>query len=172
MTLKAGAIVVTLDRTKKIAQAITALASQRVYAGVPAEDATRDPEDGDEKPMNNAAIMYLNENGAPEANIPARPVVHPAIESIKTQVMAELKLGGRLALEGNTSAIERMYTRIGFLAQNAMRKQITEGEFSPLSPRTIAARKYRGRTGTKPLIDTGQLRRALTYVIRSVIGSK
>jgi hypothetical protein len=31
---------------------------------------------------------------------------------------------------------------------------------------TLERRRAKGRTGTKPLIDTGQLRNAITYVLR------
>jgi hypothetical protein len=36
-----------------------------------------------------------------------------------------------------------------------------------LAERTLAARKARGRTGEKPLIDTGQLRNAVTFVVQA-----
>jgi hypothetical protein len=48
-----------------------------------------------------------------------------------------------------------------------VRAFITAGQgFAPLAAATLAARRRKGRTGTKPLIDTGQLRRAITYVLR------
>lgn len=157
------------DKSGDVIKAFDVLTSRRVLAGVPAVKA---PRSGDEHegPINNAALMYIHEHGAPEVNIPARPVVHPAINSIKKELIAEQKRGAKLVLKGNFAAIDRMFHRMGIMAQNAMRKRITDGPFEPLAPRTIAERRARGRFGIKPLIDTGQLRRALTYVIRITRG--
>ena len=48
---------------------------------------------------------------------------------------------------------------------SAVQAEITDGAFAPLAERTIKGRLRRGRTGTKPLIDTGQYRRAFQYTI-------
>lgn len=170
MTNQAGLkrVKVVFDKSRKVLAAFDALTSQRVYAGVPAEKAPRSGEDHEGLPINNAALMYIHENGAPEVNIPARPVVHPAIASIKDELIAEQKEGAKKVLSGNLSAVNACFQRMGIMAQNAMRKRITEGPFIPLKPSTIAERRARGFKGTKPLIVTGQLRRALTYVVRKV----
>jgi hypothetical protein len=163
-------IKVTFDKSAKIAAALKEVSTTRVMAGVPAEKGLRDPEDAGEKAggINNAALMFIHEFGAPEANIPARPVVYPAIRSIQKEVIAGLKAIGKFALAGQVEMVDKGFHALGILAQNAMRKRITDGPFEPLKPSTIAARRARGRTGVRPLIDTGQLRRALTYVIRKV----
>lgn len=159
---------VVMDKTKKIAEGLRVASSHRVMAGVPASKGLRR---GDEEvgPINNAALMYIHEHGAPEANIPARPVIRPAIKSIQKQVVRMLRGVALDALGGRPGAVMQGLNAIGILAQNAMRRVITTGPFVPLSERTLAARRARGRTGTKPLIDTGQLRRALTYVVRKII---
>jgi hypothetical protein len=56
--------------------------------------------------------------------------------------------------------------KAGLIAESSVRKKINEGPFEPLAPKTLQERKRRGRTGEKPLIDTGQLRNSVTYVIR------
>lgn len=186
MSIKSGAFL-KVDRLPQLVKGLRTLATKRTYAGVPADKAPR--KDGE--PINNAGLMYIHENGAPEANIPARPVVHPAIASIKDEIAAETFKGGQAVLSGKSSAADTMYNRIGILAQNAMRKRITDGPFVPLAPATIAARIAAGRkgqqdptiygkgaisstdhaaaTGFRPLIFSGQLRRALTYVVRNII---
>lgn len=185
-------LTVVRDNTKAFQKAINALASNRVYAGVPATEAGR-KEEG--QAVNNAELMFIHENGAPEANIPARPVVHPAIAASRAQLNAAFKNTGKQAMAGGgVAAVLKGLTAIGFIAQNAMRRRITDGPFAPLSPKTIAARARKRGTkrrkgeqqyldavaggmapaaaqaaaGIKPLIDTGQLRRALTFVIRAV----
>lgn len=184
-------LTVTKDATKGLAKAIATLAENRVYAGVPATTAGR-KEEGQE--INNAELMYIHENGAPEANIPARPVVHPAIKKIQAQVITSLHATGKIALQGNPERVIKGLNAVGLLAQNAMRERITDGPFVPLSPKTVAARAAKRGTkrrkgeqqyldliaggatpaeaqtaaNIKPLIDTGQLRRSLTYVVRKV----
>ena len=163
-------IKVVSDKSAKISDALGKVASTRVMAGIPAEKGLREPDDSGEKAsgINNAALMFIHEFGAPEANIPARPVVYPAIRSIQKEVIARLKVIGKLALEGKPDQVDKAFNALGLLAQNAMRKRITEGPFEPLKPSTLATRRARGRKGDRPLIDSGQLRRALTYVIRKL----
>ena len=185
-------LTVTRDLTKSMAKAIAALAENRVYAGVPATTAGRKEDEGG--PVNNAELMYIHENGAPEVGIPARPVVHPAIAKARASIVATLHATGKSALSGRTEAVFKGLTAVGLIAQDAMRDRITTGPFVPLSPKTVAARARKRGTkrrkgeqqylnliaggatpaeaqtaaGIKPLIDTGQLRRALTYVIRKI----
>lgn len=181
---------VKMDKVADVMKGISLLAETRVMAGVPGDKTDRN----DEGPINNATLMYIHENGAPEINLPARPVVHPAVESIKEEVTHALEYAAVKGMQGEPKVVEQSLNAVGILAQNAMRKKITDGPFAPLSPRTIAGRAAkagRGRrkgeqkyldlvkgglspaeaqsaVGIKPLIDTGQLRRSLTYVIRKI----
>lgn len=179
------------DNTKRLLTSLAALAENRCYAGVPATTAGRK-----KGAINNAELMYIHENGSPSANIPARPVVHPAIKKARPALNAALLATGKMALGagGDSASVQKGLNAVGLIAQNAMRAKITSGPFAPLSPRTIAQRAAKRGTkrrkgeqeyldlvsggtspaeaqniaGIKPLIDTGQLRRALTYVIRKV----
>lgn len=157
---------VTKDNTAQFSKSLKALAENRVYVGIPADKTGRNTEPGEA--INNAQLMYIHENGAPEVNIPARPVVHPTVKENRFLIQRGLKAAGEKALEGDTVGVLKTLNALGLVMQNQMRKKITDGPFAPLSERTLAARRAKGRTGTKPLIDTGQLRRALTYVIKKV----
>ena len=161
-------VTVVFDKTRKIAEALREVSTTRVMAGVPAEKGLRQEEDGKQAGINNAALMYIHEHGAPDAGIPPRPVVYPAIKSIHKEVVKTLFKIGRLALEGKPKQVEQGFNALGIMAQNAMRKRITDGPFIPDKPATLAARRARGHKGERPLIETGQLRRALTYVIRKI----
>lgn len=153
-------VTVTKDRTAEVLAAIRDLTKTRVMVGIPASSG-RSGGDG----IDNATIGYIAEVGAPERNIPARPHLVPGVESIRPQAIARLKAAGQAALAGDQAAVEKAFHVVGILAQNAVRAEITDGTFAPLAPRTLAARRARGRQGDKPLIDTGQLRRAYTYTI-------
>lgn len=154
---------VTIDKVLEVTRSIRALISQRTMVGVPSDKDSR-KEGG---PINNAALAYIHNFGAPEVNIPPRPFMEPGIDRVKNQISTELKATGQAAFDGKFDRVDRGFHRIGLLAQASIRAMITAGEgFPPLKPKTIARRKRRGRTGTKPLIDTGQLRNSINYVIR------
>lgn len=190
----AKVVTVTRDNTKGFLEGLRALAETKVYAGIPATTAGR-KEEG--VPLNNAEIMHIHEFGAPESNIPARPVIYPAIASIRKDIVSMLATTAKGAMSGDGKSVMKGLGALGILAQNAMRQRITDGPFAPLSPKTVAARaRKRGTkrrkgekeyfkliaggmspaeaqsaTGIRALIDSGQLRRALTYVIRKVVWS-
>lgn len=156
---------VTKDQTAEVLKSIRLLTGRQLLIGIPA-DSARQPDKDDPSPISNAAIGYIMETGAPDRNIPARPHLVPGVESIRPRIIAEMKKMGLAALKGDRAAIDKGYNIIGLLGQNAVRGKITDGPFAPLAPRTLAQRKARGRTGDRPLLDTGQLRAAYTYVIR------
>lgn len=154
-----------LNKLPKMKVIFVKLAGQEVLAGVPRDEAVRsDPDEPSE--MNNASLAYIHENGAPASNIPARPFMRPGVEDVKDKIANEFKLAARSAVLGNEGEVDKRMNRVGIIAQSSMRTRINEGPPPPLKPGTIAARKRRGRTGTKPLIDTGQLRNSINYVIR------
>ena len=158
-------VTMTLDRVPEVLEAMRLLTNERVYVGVP------DKEDGrGGGPIGNAAIGYINENGSPKQNIPARPHLRVGVERVKDQVAEELGAGARALLTGRADAVRTSYTRAGIIAVNSVRAVITAGAgFAPLADTTIKARKTRKRAprqGEKPLIDTGQYRNSITHVIR------
>jgi hypothetical protein len=163
--VKSG-LTVTKDRTKDVLAAIKALTNERVLVGVPDETAERKPDPEDPQPVTNATIGYLMETGSPAQNIPARPFLVPGVTGAMDKVTAHYKAAALKALEGSPEAMHQAHMGVGLIAQSAVQAKITSGPFVPLSPRTLEARRARGRTGDKPLIDTGQLRRAITFVIR------
>lgn len=153
------------DRVAAVLKAVRDLTKKEVLIGIPAEGADRMPEDGEAGPINNAVLGYRLEFGAPEDNLPPRPHLLPAVESIRDKAVERLKKAGEQALSGKPEEVEKSLHAVGLIGQNAVRFRITNGPFAPLSPVTIKRRKAKGRTGEKPLIDTGQYRRAHTYVV-------
>ena len=106
------------------------------------------------------------------ANIPARPFMRPGIMEVKDFIAKELEKGARGAMNGDAGAVDIALNRAGLKAQASIRGKINEGIAPELAPSTLAARRARrarrarGRTGTKPLVDTGQLRNSINYVVR------
>ncbi len=158
-------VIVTQDRTAAVLATLRELTSKEVLIGVPAENADREPAPGDGSSIDNATLGYRLEFGAPEDNVPARPHLVPAVEEIKDKATERLRKAGEQALSGKPEEAEKALHAVGLMGQNAVRARIANGPFAPLSPVTIKRRKAKGRTGEKPLIDTGAYRRAHKYVV-------
>jgi len=153
-----------MNKLPKLKISLDQLTHQNVMVGVPQDKVKRQDEDS---PIGNASLAYLHDNGAPGANIPARPFMRPGIEAAKKTIIRQFQLAAKKALHKDDAAIERGLNMAGIAAQNAIRAAINEGPGPALSEGTLAARRRRGREGTKPLVDTGQLRNSINYVIRS-----
>lgn len=158
--MKSG-LTVRIDSAQSILDALKTLANKDVLVGIPESKNERD--DGD---IGNAAIGYINENGSPAQNIPPRPHLKPGIRSVEQDFMPHLKSAARKALEGDAEGAVTSLDRAGTVAANGVKRYITITGFTPLADATIANRIRRGRTGNKPLIDTGEYRRSITHVVR------
>ena len=140
------------DALPDLLRRLAAVAQRDVLVGVPAGEAR------DDGPTN-AEIGYQNEFGSPANNIPARPHLLPGVAAVQDKVVAKLTRAADAAATGRPSDAERHL-------HASVRRTLTTTAYRPLSERTLAERRARGRTGTKPLIDTGQYRRSITYVVR------
>jgi len=180
---------VSQDRTKLFLEALKTLSSIDVLVGVPEEESSR--EGGK---VTNAELAFIHTNGSPLNKIPPRPFVEPAIEDSENQEMisVELRKAAESALDGNTDAMSRSLVRAGMQGQNAVRDWFTnpKNNWAPNSPNTVLTKlrktnssiakdavryvdgggKLEDITGlegmTRPMIDTDELRKAVTYVIR------
>ena len=152
----------TFDKVGKILKGMDSLGRQYVLVGVPAAKGPR--QDGE--PINNATIAYLMEFGVPEMNIPARPTIIPGVRACQAKVAAYLKVAGLAAVSADQARVDRALNAAGLTAQASIRNEFLNNQFPPLAASTIAARLRRGRTGTRPLIDTAQFRNSINYVIR------
>lgn len=162
-------VTVTRDNMAKVVEAIEQLATSRVMVGVPAENAFRSQEPGEPKPPpNNAELAYIHEFGEPTAHIPARPFLVPAITAMQPEAIERLKKTAEYAVNGRPDAVNKSFHALGLRAQAAVRRKITDGPFQQLAAYTIKKRLERGRTGTKPLLDTGKLRNSIIYAIRKI----
>lgn len=166
------------DSSAAIKQALKVLETHRVLVGIPEDKSARKAEDG--APIGNAALGYIEENGSPANNIPARPFLRPGIKSILADARELLRDSARQALHGNGGAAMTNFNKIGLLAVNAVRAIFVSNDWAPLAPATLEARSRKENLGKRrkpgqtlppprrsnPLIVTGQLRKALTYVVR------
>ncbi|WP_208951193.1 hypothetical protein [Rahnella sp. ChDrAdgB13] len=176
--MKSG-VTVRADNTQAIFDALRAISKKDVLVGIPAEDSQRE-----DVPFGNAGIGYINEKGSPAQNIPARPHLKPGVQSVQSQTIEKLKAAAVATLEGNAAAADRALNSAGIIAAQGVKRYMTITGFTPLAESTLSARARRGRKGAakelasraagnaadnanaRPLIDEGQYRRAITYVVR------
>lgn len=163
---------VTKDRTADIQKALADLVSTRILVGIPEEKNARD--DG---PATNSLIGYVHEKGSPARNIPPRPWLVPGVENAGEQIVGGLTNAGLAAIDGNAARVEQIMNAVGMAARNSVVERISSNIPPPLSPKTIAARRRRSKgssyrrkatvaADTTTLVDKGELRGAITYVIR------
>lgn len=184
-------VTVTKDRVKEVSSAIRELSRSRVMIGIPASKTARQT-----GAINNAQLGYIHEFGSPDANIPARPFLIPGVQAAEQGItIPRLKAAGESALSGDAVAMRKQLNAVGLLVSERVKRVITDGIPPPLSPATIAARRHSRGTksqraseikyadliskgvspadaqtaaGITALINTAQMLRSITYVIRKV----
>lgn len=157
------------DKTENIAKAIGDLSSKKILVGVPEQKSEREGTNQFNRDIKvtNAEIGYWNEFGVPENNLPARPHLRAGVKSVQKETIKDLKVAIGAAFHGNKLQVDRTYHKIGMRCQNAVRGKIQAGLSPKLAESTLRARRARGRKGKKPLYDTGEYLRSITYVIRN-----
>jgi hypothetical protein len=131
--------------------------------GIPAKESSRR---GTQK-VNSAELLYIHTNGSPVRGIPARPVIEPAIAAPgnREQISVELKDAAKSVLNGDETRAMYFLNRAGIAGMNAAKQWFFDARnnWAPLKPATIAR-----KGSSQPLIDTAQMRRSITWVVRRV----
>lgn len=142
----------------KIQQDLARLRSSDVLVGIPAQKTLRKG-----GPINNASLMFVHTKGSPLRKIPARPVIEPSVEANSGKIAPHLGKAAQAILNQDPDAAERELKLAGTVASNGAKRWFTDPRngWAPNAPSTIE------RKGSdRPLIDTGALRRAITFAIR------
>lgn len=169
--MKSGMKVVT-DKAFDIGAAMKLLTKQSVLVGIPAD---KERNADDDSPVTNAELGYIHENGSPDNNLPARPFLMPGIRACHAKVVDQLRDAGRKALEGNATGVNQALERAGIIGQNSVRAQFVDNDWQELADTTLDKRgpakrdedgKITKRGATNPLLDTSQLRKSITYVVK------
>jgi len=135
---------------------------QEVLVGIPQATTIRR---GDK--INNASLLYILTHGSPIRNIPATPVIEPAIvaEGNRQEITAELKTAAKAVLDENPVQAKAALRRAGQAGANAAIRWFKDPRngWPPNAPSTIRRKGSDSRN-----IDTGALRKSLTFVVREV----
>jgi phage gpG-like protein len=156
-------VVKRVDNLDALVKSVEALTKKEVLIGIPQSNAAR----ANPGPSN-ALLGYWHEFGAPGANIPARPFLFPAIRKSQERIVKILFTAAQKIGKGEaiTPDVDKAMNSVGLIASTEAKKIITAGIPPPLKAATLAARRRKKFTGTKPLIVTGSLLRSITYVVR------
>lgn len=114
----------------------------------------------------NAAFqMYLQAHGSPLWQSPPRPIIEPAIEKKENKRILGEELGkaAQKALEGDAQSAQAQLEITGMTAQNIVRGwwDDPENNWPANTEETIE-----NKGSSKPLVDTGELRKSITYIVR------
>ena len=179
------------DRMAALTKAIKELAHKEVLVGIPEDKSSR--ENGRDK-INNAELLYIHTHGVRKQemiqsmnvniaggmsysaahslylkthgsallNIPPRPVLEPAIQANKEAIGVQLASASRAAIDGRPGQCVTALNKAGMIAESAAKGwfEKPENHWKPNSPKTI---KRKG--SDSPLIDTGEMRKSITYVV-------
>lgn len=158
----------TIDNSKMVYAAINELCQYEVQVGFPKEYSKRHLMASDELrrggiKLTNPQIAYILEQGDTKLNIPRRPFLVPGVERAIPKLIPLL---GPAVREILAKGIPRdSLIKVGRAARNSVRWYILFGNHKPLAAATIRYRKQAGIELKTPLIETGRLRNALSYMV-------
>lgn len=105
-------------------------------------------------------LGMVHEYGSPTRNIPARPFIQPSIKDNTDKYKKLMRKQAGLLLFRQTS-LNNALSLVGEVAKADIQKYMLSASFTPLSAATIEK-----KGSSKPLIDTGQMRNAITYEVK------
>ena len=141
----------------------------QVLVGIPEDNTSRESDT-----ITNAALLYIHSNGSPLQGIPARPVIEPALAHNKERLSQYMADAYTKALRGDTGGAMQALELTGMAGQTAAQEWFTNpaNGWPPLKESTLqsSSKSHKGKRGDRgsprPLIDSGNLRKAITYVVR------
>lgn len=130
-----------------------------VYVGIPQKYSSRPKER-----ITNAELAFIHTNGSPVNNIPPRPFLQPAIEAHQAEISQRLLDAFAYIMGGKKEEGVRRLNVLGIYAVEVVKDMFKKGHnnWPPLKPETI---KRKG--SDLPLVDTGEMRNSITYVIKT-----
>ena len=91
--------------------------------------------------------------------IPERPFMRNAVRNNRVKYMRALRVSAPKLLLGETD-MRTVMSKLGALAQGDIQHEITVLMYPPNAPSTI-----KNKGSSKPLIDTGEMRQAVTWLL-------
>jgi hypothetical protein len=158
-------LTVTADFTKEFNQIVKKFRRDAVLVGIPSEQGSRKETNA----PSNAQLLATCQFGSPARNIPPWDVMGTGIRNAQDAIAEEFGKAAKNALTTGFQAVSTYYNRAGIIASNSIKKVINSQENVPddkPSKATLRIRKARGFKGKKYWLVTGQMRNAITYVVK------
>ena len=124
-------------------------------------------------------LLAIHEHGSPAMHIPARPVVEPALAqaSVRAEMGQAMMNACASALDGDLDGVTAALEESGQAGVDGIHTYIDKGIPPPNAPVTLTGGwirnpvsgksvKVKGKSGTTPLVDTGQLYDDFDWEIR------
>lgn len=105
-------------------------------------------------------LGMVHEYGSPTRNIPARPFIAPPIKD-NVEKYKRMMRDQALKLIFRRTTLHNALSLVGEAGKADIQKYMLSANFAPLSAATIER-----KGSSKPLIDTGQMRNAITYEVK------
>lgn len=140
---------------KKFYAELEKLKQNEVFIGYQAGHAKHTDEDGNTADM--AEIAMFNELGT--STSPPRPFLRMTVDENKDKINQFVETQTKRIAQG--ASAEQCMKQMGAFGVSLVQEKIGNGTFTPNAESTIKA-----KGSDKPLIDTGQLRQSVHYVIK------
>lgn len=158
--------VTTTDRGAKdmLRRAHELAGGMRVKVGI-LDDAPKDVHPG-EKPssLTLVEIAATHEFGSPEQGIPQRSFIRATIDEHRAKITKLSVVLAKDVLTGKRTA-EQALDALGAKVAGWMQKRIADGIPPQLKPETLKRKTVNGAVGDVPLVDTGQLKSSIAWLV-------
>jgi len=181
------------EALQKITEAMKEIQNLEALIGIPQEaNVAHKDESGADSPITLAELLYIHTHGSPVNKIPARDVLDSAMkhnrEDISMLLKKVLERASNCDLEGAKAALDKAglqgasmaqkwftdpandWTELKDSAIRARQRKMSKGRIAA-ADKLIAQEKASGNkkalsVAYKPLVDTGEMRDAITSVVR------
>lgn len=111
-----------------------------------------------------AYVASIQEFGSEAQGIPSRASVRPTMAEQGAEWSKQMGYGAIAVVNGNLTA-DQVMNQLGAAAAGDVRKAIAQVTSPALSESTLAARRARGNSSTKPLVDSAFMINTLTHSV-------
>lgn len=169
--------------SKDIYNKLKSLRKIEILVGIPEQKTNRI-----EQKVTNAYLLALHTKGSPLTGLPARPVIEPALtaQGNSDRIVQDLRKIAELVLNNQLTEAKRHMAITGQDAVNMIRDWFEDPRngWEPIKPETVAAKLRKTKKSLKKrqqlvedyiageeginqaLVDTGQMKKAITYILR------
>lgn len=152
----AGHDIITRDGARFRAE-MNKLKKLQVRVGYQNGKANKKDHNGEETDVDLCDVAMFNELGTSIA--PSRPFMRQSVDKNADKINRFLKAQLQRIKSGQATA-EDVMKAIGVFQKGLVQETIKNGEFTPNAPATISK-----KGSSKPLIDTGQMRQSVNFVV-------